>query len=528
MITPLQGDVTPSEFNTYKAETKTPIVVFTYDDGYPENVLTNTILTENSLVGCYGLITDSIYTAGRNDLANFKDYERLGSEILSHSSTHISMKTTDAVVTPEVLDYEYRYSAQKLRNLGFNVKGLVVPFSSARQEYYDFAKDYYDYILIGGTGLNGKNDFKDKLLTRVSTSVSGIDGCKGLIDQAIAENKLLIFYDHRTGYEGSMTEADTREVMSYAKAKIDAGLIKNMNMMDAITYYYYTPTTTYKKRNNLTDNYAPYAGSNAYVVENPDGLGAYIGLDTSVGIAQKITIPIASTGSAILATTLVLPTTFSELGEFVDFNFSLACTSSQFDRIGTKAMVTFLDAVDVVLWTEEHILQVRNALNYYNFSSFVPSGVIVDNVKKIKISFVFTINTATTAAVGFRLSKFNILFPNSGPKSTAPIKTVKTILNGDVLYSADLDNVLFINSGASLSTVRLPLTTTCIGKETTWIVGHADGLRVLPQATEQIRGSNAINNYIGSVVVGDTITFICVVAGWWEVKSKNGSWTYQV
>jgi hypothetical protein len=214
------------------------IVVFMFDDGYSEDALTYSIFKSYGYVCNFGLITDKLNAKNRNPVENYIGYQKEGFEILSHASGHLDMRKSAKEFIKEEIEYEYKASLDKLIGLGFNINGLVVPYGSTR--YMDEIKENYDYILTYGSGLNNKTNFESKTLSRISEYSSGVDKSKELIDETIKNEDLLIFYDHRIGNEGALSESELRRLLDYTKTKVDENLIQVCTMKDAINKYYGT------------------------------------------------------------------------------------------------------------------------------------------------------------------------------------------------------------------------------------------------------------------------------------------------
>ena len=418
--------------NIVLAETK-PVVVFTFDDGYTEDSLTYSILKEYGFVGCFGPIVDNLYVAGKNPIANYYQYQKEGFEICSHSSTHANLGT---VVDDSVVDYEYRQSADKLRGLGFAARGLIVPYSSARSEYYAIAAQIYDYILIGGTGLNGKGDFKsNKTLTRISQYNQGVAGSQSLIDQAINDKKLLIFYDHRIGNTGALSEADFRSILDYVKTKSDAGLIKVLNIANAVSYYY---GIDLKQRNIPISikNYAPLVTDSSWVLQDVNTIGAIIAVDSSYTEAvEKITIPANAAVDSVVNfyNTVNLPASLNSLGDRVNIGIDAWPGNSQAAYFNPELDVLFLDSNGNTLQTVTYPFKLQyNAaiqISKLLIPCFLNPGIDINAVKSIKIVFKITVAISPTVSHPISLSNVNITFPNSRYNPVSGSVSTREIVN---------------------------------------------------------------------------------------------------
>ena len=367
----------------YAAQLVNPIVCFTFDDGYSEDALTYSILKEFGFVGNFGLISESIYGATSNSPNLYYQYQAEGFEVLSHSASHPNV---DAELSADQKFREFAQSAEKLRQLGFSANGLIAPFSTINAANVAYALNVYDYILIGGTGLNGPDDFRDKKLTRISQA-SGVAASKALIDQAISENKLLIFYDHRIGVEGSLTEADFREILTYLKTKTDAGLAEVHNIKNAVSKYYGISLPDRAYQYHPTNYVNPFTepswafGVNTATATKTSGTPA---------LAKIINItfpPTATVGQVTeYVSTVTMPSVFWELGERLNFSSDIALSNSQFARVKIEQEIVLLDSSDTVLLTKTQIVYPAiNRSGRFDMDVLCEYPVVTDNVAKVKL-----------------------------------------------------------------------------------------------------------------------------------------------
>lgn len=399
--------------NQNLAQIAKPIVVPTFDDGYAEDDLTYSILKEYGFVGSFGLITDQLYGASKNSLNKYNQYEKEGFEVLSHSATHASLTSG---VTPDSEKYrEMQSSADKLRGLGFSTNGFVVPYSNISTVNRKYAEGIYDYILIGGTGLNGKNDFKNKTLSRVSQYNSGVETSKALIDQAIAEKKLLIFYDHRIGQSGSLTEAEFREILDYLKTKVSEGLIEVHNLKNAVSKYYGISVED-KTKIRSTDNLLPSLASTAWELAN-NTVGATESIDaTYAEPVRSIMVPAnAPVGTTVsFRNKYTLPASFVTLGERADFHFSVQMSNSQYDYFRKYVDLELLGSTDNVLFSKTiEFFSNNTTMELQAESLFNEAGISISDVKKINAVFRFEVTTSPTVSHFIRIFSAKLIFPNS-------------------------------------------------------------------------------------------------------------------
>ncbi len=420
------GDVTPeaeaaraaaalsaSSAASSAARLACPIVCFTFDDGTSYDETTYEVMKAEGLTACFGLITESFYGSGKTSLNKYRQYQDEGFEILSHSSTHLNLGANTYSET--VVDFEYRRSAEKLRGMGFPANGLIVPYSGAKAADYAIARKYYDFILQGSeTGLNGKADYNDKLLGRASAFTLGVEGALAKIDEAIAADKLLIFYDHGVGNSGSLSQADWETIVAYAKSKVDAGLILNCTVSDAVQRYY-GQSFFDKSRDTSGTNYAIPFSDASWVFTDVDSIGA---TSKVVNEQRAIYFPASVTEKSVTIKNIItLPDTFASLGERIDVRFGVIGSNSQAGNFDGELLVSLLDSSDTVLSSEAFDAGLIYLSSLY--SNNVHAKVYLDankniaSVAKVEVKITLTTNDTTTVQQTIILTDLRVLFPNA-------------------------------------------------------------------------------------------------------------------
>lgn len=404
------------------------IVCFTFDDGKSEDSLTYSIFKEYEYPASFGLITDQIYNEGKNSLNNYKKYEKDGFEVFSHSASHAYLNTQK---TDSILYRELEVSAQRLRTLGFSANGLIVPFSTIDAYNLAYAKRIYDYILIGGTGLNGLNSFKKKQLTRISMVGSGVDGCKALIDQAIKYNQLLIFYDHAVGATGNITEAQLREILTYLQNKISNNTIEVHNVKNAIAKYYGISTPSRDKKINEY-NQLPLLSRSSWILENNTVLASKM-LDVSfINETVRLTIPSNSVvGKTVtFANTITLPASVEALGDRLKFSVNINMSNSQYAYFGKFIEVSYLDDFNNAIITETKQIYPDNIFKDNYFIDLYPEYPLIPKyISKIKVSMIFNVLTSPTVEHKIYISDVILQFSNYVEKSRAITEKVVTLMS---------------------------------------------------------------------------------------------------
>lgn len=218
------------------------IINFTFDDSYRENRLTKQIFDEYGLICDFAVITDKVNNA-TNDYQGISWYlnaQNAGYGIQSHTRTHLDM--TKSGLSNNLVYREIVTSKEILNQLGLTVSGLVAPLSVFNSEYDPSIRENYDYAVSHSAvnNINAPMDLNtDRYhLQRMSLAATEIDVIKQAIDKTIEDKLLLMFYDHRTGYDGSATEEKLREVLDYVEEKVNAQLVRVLKSADAIADYF--------------------------------------------------------------------------------------------------------------------------------------------------------------------------------------------------------------------------------------------------------------------------------------------------
>lgn len=401
-----------NEVNSQLEHIAKAVLCFTFDDGYKDDALTYSILKEYGFVGSFALITNDIYGDAKNSIENYSMYEKDGFEILSHSASHKKTSTNFDEIT---LLKEFKLSAEKLRDLGFSCNGFVAPYSTISKNNNNYAKTIYDYILIGGSGLNGKDDFKNKQLTRVSQYNLGVDSAKLLIDEAINTKKMLIFYDHRIGQSGSLSEAEFRLILDYVKLKVEQGLISVKNVRDAINEFYHI-SSKFKDKDFSSKNYAGDLLSNTTYTFIENTCRATRADDINFrNPTKKLNMPSESSVGSVIkyGETIELPYSFDKLGGRVNFSIDVKIGNSQFNYLSHFLEIDFIGKDGNVIDTQTKQIYPNN-LDFIPFSmtAYNKNGIDIESIYKIRVSYKCILNTQITVVQNFRLACPNVRFVN--------------------------------------------------------------------------------------------------------------------
>lgn len=157
--------------------------------------------------------------------AQMRTLQSKGHEFLAHGYNHLSMASADtpiATVQSEVIG-----GLQKLRAEGLKISAFVAPNSAMQPQFvtpyvrsfYSKAFTVYDTSLANGVQQYPLDPHR---LHRTSLYVAGLAGAMQLIDQAVATDGVVIFYDHDpllTDFAKSMPHTQLQQVVDYALAQ---------------------------------------------------------------------------------------------------------------------------------------------------------------------------------------------------------------------------------------------------------------------------------------------------------------------
>jgi len=244
--------------------TKKAIFSFIWDDLQDSDLLVYNIFQEFGYVPNYAPTTDifNSYTAPL-----YVDLYQKGCSILAHSVTHPDMSgttLTNAQVNTQMVD-----SKKTIESYGIRVSGWVTPMSVLNPIYYPQIDKNFGY---GFTNLGGSfNETVGQLrMSRVGLedAMAGhnLANVKSIIDDAIANNKMVTFYGHHlpstylnpdtTPY---LTETDLRDILTYLKTKTDENLCQVLSADEAVKVYYdYNPVVG----TGVTDRLARWSSPN--------------------------------------------------------------------------------------------------------------------------------------------------------------------------------------------------------------------------------------------------------------------------
>ena len=249
-----------TEHTTQLETIKKPVISFCFDDGFSEDNLTYSIFKEYGMVCSFALITE--YALTRNRLELYRQYEKEGFSINSHSCSHLYLG--DGTVDDDIANYEIAESKKHMNLWGFPANGFVAGQSVVNEKYIPLLRNNYDFAFTQywGTLNNSNKGYCDNRtdrykLGRVSLYRNTTEQIKECIDNCIKDKGCLFFYDHRTGAEGeNVSESKLREILSYVKTKVDNKECVVKNNDDAINSYFGVNLKNYKC-SKISKNIAP-------------------------------------------------------------------------------------------------------------------------------------------------------------------------------------------------------------------------------------------------------------------------------
>ena len=369
-----------------------PQIVFTFDDGLAGDGTAAELLKEYGMVGCFALIGTNLYKTTSYSLNNYQALEKEGFEIMSHTMNHLDWRESSALnPTESELSYEYGQATEELRNRGFECRNIVVPFSQLKNSLYNQAKNYCDFILIGGTGLNDLKNIKDRKLSRINQYQIGLSGCKEHIDKAIQENKMLIFYDHEIGASGSMSKADFEELLQYVKDKVDKGLCEVNTVINAtqrMFSYKYPQIQIGAIVDNFFDAFRKTSENNCTIEKSKSHYDDEI--------VDKVTIqPSSSNEDSIATTSFSVDSMKGNLG-VVHVNYQIVGSNSHAIRYNFETVVRFetQEGEPLQTYTSKSHTLTQNK-KYMSHTVHVNPGVDLNKIKRVSVSIRITNNQAT-------------------------------------------------------------------------------------------------------------------------------------
>ena len=202
--------VTKNICKDYTLKKRKAVFSFIFDDGVENDELIKDIFDE------YGLKCGfAIYSA--ND--RYKSYYKEEYEILAHAASPVSDPNEEKI--KDMLQAAYN----KIISMGIECKGWVTPSSALDSQYQSLVYDLYEYgftIYKGATteGVGIPNTQKTYQLWRSSLENLTTEQCKTIIDEAVTNSQLIVFYAHAANLDtgtNNLTTTHVKEVIEYCK-----------------------------------------------------------------------------------------------------------------------------------------------------------------------------------------------------------------------------------------------------------------------------------------------------------------------
>lgn len=148
-----------------------------------------------------------------------------GHEMIGHTHSHADLRLPG--ISQAILDREFLSSKVIMEREGLVIRTFVAPYSRVAVEYLD---PYVRPTYIAGAFTVYKPLVEDSVqrfpldkhtLHRTNLYMVGLEGAKAAIDRAVAEDGMVVFYDHdpmQVSNPRSMPFAELRQVLDYAVA----------------------------------------------------------------------------------------------------------------------------------------------------------------------------------------------------------------------------------------------------------------------------------------------------------------------
>jgi len=239
------------------------------------------------------------------------------------------------------------------------------------------------------------------------------------VQQAIDENKMLVFYDHRIGYAGSMTTADFTAFCVWLKTKVDSGEIEVNTVTNALKKYINQDATKYETCLEVDKNIFP-----KYTINDIDSTVSILRHTTNTvgGTAdslqvEQLQIPVTTVGKMVALETVIPLTVWKDMGESIYLSFSVMGSNTQAQFHDYCIEGELLDINDVILSSTVGEWKNLNLNKTFNeFILLANSGVDIKLIKKVRYRIKIKLNTTTTSSQYVNIYKTLIGFGNKNKK----------------------------------------------------------------------------------------------------------------
>lgn len=156
--------------------------------------------------------------------AQMRKLQETGHEFIGHSHTHADLRLSG--ISQAITDREFLSSKVIMEREGLVIRTFVAPYSRVADEYMaPYVRPTYTYAFTAYKPYVEQSVQKYPLdehaLHRTNLYMVGVAGAMAAIDKAVAEDGLVVFYDHDPmliSNPRSMPYADLRKVLDYAIA----------------------------------------------------------------------------------------------------------------------------------------------------------------------------------------------------------------------------------------------------------------------------------------------------------------------
>jgi peptidoglycan/xylan/chitin deacetylase (PgdA/CDA1 family) len=178
-----------------------PLVSFVFDDGNDTDCLVAMpIFAAHGAVASTAVTTDRIGTPEYLTVAQIRELDRAGWEIMSHTVSHPRLPA----LPPAGIEAELARSKAGLEALGVPVANLVYPFNRNDAVVREIAGRHYRAARGGGSDFN--RGVPDRTLLKSFSFKHDVEAMERRIDQAHAEKSWLIFYLHEINAKVKLTD----------------------------------------------------------------------------------------------------------------------------------------------------------------------------------------------------------------------------------------------------------------------------------------------------------------------------------
>lgn len=182
-----------------------------YDNAYP-------IFKQEGIKGSIAVIVNGYKQADVTKI-NPRDLQIMysnGWEFLSHGIRSLQITSS---VGEDFAKSEIIQSKKELEKLGFEVNGFVAPNNLLDVNRIPYVENTYEFAFCNYNNSDVDNTKSIYNINRYDMSNKSVEQLKAIIDNAVINNKIIFFYEHNVGVEGSISVSNLTEVIQYAKSK---------------------------------------------------------------------------------------------------------------------------------------------------------------------------------------------------------------------------------------------------------------------------------------------------------------------